>query len=408
MPVVVFVAPFFLTTTLRFVAAAAELPDVQLVLISQDPKEKLPPVLRARLAAHLRVDNALDRAEIEQAVADVHRHTGSIHRLLGALEELQEPLAAVRERFDIPGMNVAAARNFRDKSRMKTVLREAGLPCAAHRLVRDADEARRFLGEVGYPVVIKPPEGAGARNTFRIDAPDQLEQYLHAFPPAEGAPALIEEFIVGDEHSFDCVCIQGKPVWHSISRYYPSPLEVMQNEWIQWSVLLPRRVDGSEYDEIRSAGVQALGALGMWTGLSHMEWFRREDGSVAISEVGARPPGAQFTTLISYAHDYDFYRGWARLMVFDAFDPPRRDYACGVVFLRGQGHGRVKGIHGLGRAQQEVGALVIEAKLPAPGQPSSSGYEGEGYVIVRHPETHVVESALKRILQLVRVELEPA
>jgi len=136
-----------------------------------------------------------------------------------------------------------------------------------------------------------------------------------------------------------------------------------------------------------------------------MEWFRRRDGSVAISEVGARPPGAQFTTLISYAHDYDFYQAWAKLMVFDAFDPPPRDFACGVVFLRGQGSGRVKAIHGLARAQQEVGSLVIEAKLPEPGQRPAATYEGEGYVIVRHPETEVVASALRRILQLVRVEL---
>ena len=36
---------------------------------------------------------------------------------------------------------------------------------------------------------------------------------------------------------------------------------------------------------------QALGALGMGTGLTHMEWFLRADGSAIVSEVGARPPG---------------------------------------------------------------------------------------------------------------------
>jgi biotin carboxylase len=405
MPVVVFVAPFFLSTTVRFVTSAAKLPDVQLVLVSQDPAHKLPPGLRARLAAHLRIDDALDADQIARAVSDVRRHAGEVHRVLGALEELQVPLAEVRERFEIPGMTVEAARSFRDKARMKSVLREAGLPCAAHRLVRRAEEAWAFVAEIGYPVVVKPPEGAGARNTFRIDGPDGLGDYLRAFPPDERAPTLIEEFVVGDEHSFDCVCVQGRPVWHSISRYHPSPLEVMQNQWIQWCVLLPRRIDGPEYAEIRAAGAHALGALGMWTGLSHMEWFRRRDGSVAISEVGARPPGAQFTTLISYAHDYDFYHAWAKLMIHDTFDPPRRDFACGVVFLRGQGAGRVKAIHGLARAQQEVGSLVIEAKLPVPGQPAASSYEGDGYVIVRHPETRVVEDVLGRILQLVRVEL---
>ena len=70
----------------------------------------------------------------------------------------------------------------------------------------------------------------------------------------------------------------------------------------------------------------------------------RADGRYAISEVGARPPGAQFVRLISYAHDTDMYRAWARLMIFDEFDPPERPFAAGAAYLRGQGTGRVKAV----------------------------------------------------------------
>ncbi|HXT50493.1 MAG TPA: hypothetical protein VN811_05595, partial [Thermoanaerobaculia bacterium] len=133
--------------------------------------------------------------------------------------------------------------------------------------------------------------------------------------------------------------------------------------------------------------------------------FRRKDGSVAISEVGARPPGAQITRLISYAHDFDFYQAWARLMVFEEFTPPQRKYAAGAAFLRGQGAGRVIAVHGLEKAQAEMGHLVVESNLPKKGQPRSSSYEGEGNVIIRHPETRVVVEALKRLITAVRVEV---
>ena len=92
-------------------------------------------------------------------------------------------------------------------------------------------------------------------------------------------------------------------------------------------------------------------------------------------------------------------------MVFDAFDPPAREYAAGIAFLRGQGNGRVIRIHGLDQAQKEMGHLVVEVKLPREGQAPAVGYEGEGYVILRHPETSVVERALQRVVSLVRVEL---
>src|SRR5262245_25992617 len=130
MPSVVFVAPYFLPTTLRFVDAVGELHGVRLGLVSVDPPEKLPAGVRARLAAHVRVEDGLDAGQIAQATRSLAEQIGPPARLLGALEDLQVPLAEVREALRIEGMGVESAKNFRDKARMKTVLRAAGIPAA--------------------------------------------------------------------------------------------------------------------------------------------------------------------------------------------------------------------------------------------------------------------------------------
>jgi hypothetical protein len=78
----------------------------------------------------------------------------------------------------------------------------------------------------------------------------------------------------------------------------------------------------------------------------------------------------------------------------------------GAAYLRGQGAGdRVKAVHGISEAQREVGDLVVEAKLPSPGQSPTGTYEGEGYVILRHPETEVVKRALEKLVERIYVEL---
>ncbi len=403
---VVFVVPYALETTLRFARSVAAQPGVRLGVISQEPAERLPKELRERLSAHEMVTDALDSAQLSAAVRTIGRGWGGkVDRILGVLEQLQVPLAEVRAEFGLPGMTVAAAHNFRDKSRMKDVLREAGLPCAGHGLAHSVAEAVSHAERIGFPLVVKPPAGAGAKHTARVDHQDELRGFLRDLPPTRAEPVLLEEFIVGREHSFDSVSIEGEHVFHSISRYYPTPLEVMEVPWIQWCVVLPREVDGTEFDDIRSAGKRALTALGMDTGITHMEWFRRTDGSIAISEVAARPPGAQFTTLISYAHDRDFYDAWARLVCLGEFDVPERKYAAGAAFLRGKGSGRVVSLKGLDEAQKKLGDVVVEAKLPRYGQAQASSYEGEGYVIVRHPETQVVEQALEQLIATVQVEL---
>jgi hypothetical protein len=48
---------------------------------------------------------------------------------------------------------------------------------------------------------------------------------------------------------------------------------------------------------------------------------------------------------------------------------------------------------------------VVDAQLPRPGQPTSGEYTGEGFVMVRDPDTDVVREALRLILAGVRVEL---
>ena len=405
---VVFALPFALDATLRFVRAATELraEGLSLGVISQEPLARFPPDLAARFDAFHQVGDALDPDQLTAGVRAIARSMGGrVDRLIGILEPLQESLAQTRENLGIPGMRPPAARAFRDKAHMKDLFVAHGIPCARHKLCASAAEALAFGRSSGYPLVVKPPAGAGAKNTFRVESEDELHGCLRTMPPHPKNPVLLEEFLVGSEFSFDTVTLDGKHLLHSINEYTPTPLEVMQTPWIQWAVLVPRDISGPAFAPIHEAGPRALDLLGIGTGITHMEWFRREDGSIAISEVAARPPGAQFTTLLGYVHDTDFYKAWVRLVGMDRFDVPERRWAAGAAFLRGQGSGRVAAIRGLEQAQAELGDLVVEAKLPQKGQPKASSYEGEGYVILRHEDTERVRAGLQRLVSLLRVEM---
>lgn len=405
MVVAAFVAPYLLEATSQFVSAAARVPGVRLAVVTQQPASDLPPQLREVLAGHWQVEDALDPQQIVDAVRGLGARLGPVERLVGILEELQVPLAQARDALGVDGTDAATARNVRDKSQMKTVLRAAGLPCARHQLVTRTEEALRFVAEVGLPVVAKPPDGAGARSTFRLDTDDDVRSWLSVARRDPGEVWLLEEFLTGAEHTFDSVTLHGQTLWSSISDYEPPPLDVLRHPWMQWTVLLPRDLDVPEYAEIRRVGPEALRALGVRTAFSHMEWFARPDGSVAVSEVGARPPGAQLASMIGFAHGIDFFTMYAELVLLDRFTEPRRTHACGTAYLRGMGRGRVRGVRGLEEVGRDLGHLVVASRLPRPGQPSSSSYEGEGFITVRHEDSDVVREALDRIVRDVRVEL---
>src|SRR5262245_57974546 len=103
----VFVLPFALETTLRFVQGAASLSGVRLSVVSQDPLEKLPESLRVLLAGHWRIDSCFDPRQLAQAVRGLSARYGPVERMIGVLEQLQVPLAQARELLGLPGHSAA-------------------------------------------------------------------------------------------------------------------------------------------------------------------------------------------------------------------------------------------------------------------------------------------------------------
>lgn len=400
---VLFVAPYFNENAKHFIGRIAGFPGVRVGVITQDDSWRLPPELRDRLAGHVRVADALRTDDIVKAAQSISAAAGPIHRLLGTLEQLQLPLGEARDRLGIPGMRAEQAHNFRDKTRMKDALRAAGLPVARFRLIRKTEEALQFAKEVGYPLVVKPPAGAASQTTYRAHDEASLRQALTPTSVASGGVVLLEEMVTGSEHSFDAFVRNGKVLFYSVSNYLPTCLEVLQHPWMQWCVLLPREY---EADDIAQAGGRSLEVLGLETGMCHLEWFRRADGSLVISEVAARPPGAQIGVLISRAHEVDLVDAWIRIMIEGEFDPfPPRKFATGGAYLRGMGEGRVRAVHGIDQIQRDLGSLITDSRLPQHNQEKAPSYEGEGFILVRHPETKVVQDALTHIISTVRVEL---
>jgi hypothetical protein len=409
---IVFIAPRFLDNTNRYLKAFAELDDITLSVISLDPESAIPASLHPRIAGHYGV-TSLDTPELTAATRWLATSIGRVDRLVSFLEELQVPLAEVRAALDIEGLRTEAAHNFRDKDQMKTVLRAAGVPVARSTLAATRSELEAFIADVGYPVIVKPRAGLGTRATYRVTERAELD----AIPaPSKAAPLQVEEFVAAREHTCETVTIRGKPIWRSGTRYFPSPLEVLETPWIQYAVLLPREDDDPTWTNFHPKNTAALAALfgndatttAAGTALTHMEWFVRDDGTSLVNEVGVRPPGVHIMPMMGLAHDTDMFADWARLMALEEFTPKPRTCAAGAAFFRGPAprqtrDARIVSVTGIERAVEECGASLVMMRTPKIGQPRTEHYEGEGWAIVTHATTEGVKSALRALIENVQI-----
>ncbi len=410
MPHIALVAPHFLENTNRYVKAFVELEGVKLSVISEDAATSLPPALRARVAGHYQVKSVGDSGELAKALKGLQKGVGPVDRLTGALEQLQLPMAEARAMADVPGMRPDIARRFRDKDVMKEVLRSKGVPVAASELVSSLAELKAFIDRVGLPIIVKPQAGVGSRGTHRIESKEDLAALLkQGLTPTAGNPLQAEQFIRAREFTCETVTVHGKTVWRSGTRYFPTPLEVLENPWVQYCVMLPREVEApwTDFAGINEAALQALfgdDPRVVGTAITHMEWFLREDNAMFVNEVGARPPGVHIMPLMSITNEVDMISKWAELIAFDRFTPLTRKWAGGAACFRGQGTGpRIVEVKGLEKAMEIVGKSLVDLRAPKVGQARASGYEGEGWALVKHADTEGVKQALLALIENVQV-----
>jgi len=355
--------------------------------VGDQPREALPAALKKYLHDWLTVPRILDEEDVGARVHAWLRGR-NVDRVLANWEPLVYMAARLRERFGMPGMSSDTVRGFRDKQLMKERVAAAGLRVPRSARVRTAVEARAAAEAVGFPLVFKPIAGAGSADTYRCDTAAELEDALAR--AGHVAEASVEEYVDGEEFTFDTVCVDGRPAFENVAQYLPKPLVARTDESLSPVIVTVRDLAQPKLAGGIALGRAVLGALGMGSGFTHMEWFLTPGGDAVFGEIGCRPGGAHLVDQMNFTCDGDLFREWARAVCHGKVEtPPARKYNCGIVFKRARGHGRVTRIEGLTEWRRECGEWVcVEALLPVGTRRRNwkNTLLSDGHLIVRHPD----------------------
>jgi formate-dependent phosphoribosylglycinamide formyltransferase (GAR transformylase) len=383
---VLMISPGFPAEMPRFATGLARM-GAQVFGLGDQPREALPEPARRAVTAHLHVPSLWDEPRVVDRVRGAVRHV-RIDRVECLWEPAMLLAARLRESLGVPGMGLEQTLAFRDKERMKLALDGAGIRTPWHKRARTADQVREHAEQCGFPVVVKPIAGAGATDTFRLDDRRALEEVLPRLRHVE--EVSVEEYVDGDEFTFDTVCAEGRILFENVAFYRPRPIEEKKHQWISPASICLRDLEAPALAEGRRMGRAVLQALGFRTGFSHMEWYRRADGEVVFGEIGARPPGANLVSAMNRACDVDLFSGWAEAVCRGSLSQPMdRRYNAAVVCKRALGEGRIHRVEGLERLLAELGPSITDVHIQPIGTPAGDWRRAavsDGWVIVRHPE----------------------
>ena len=314
----VFISPNFPLTYWRF---CRELRNngMRVLGIGDSPYNDLVKELRESLDEYYKVSSLENYDEVFKAVAFFTFKYGKIDWLESNNEYWLMQDAQLRTEFNITtGPKADDMAKIKFKSAMKEYYAKAGLPTARYHLVDGLDGALEFANYVGYPVVVKPDNGVGANNTYKLKSDDDVRWFIDT---KDDNVYIMEEFVNGYVQTYDAIVdSRGEPLFES-GNVTPLSLMDIVNEGGDSVYYLVKDLP----DNIRDAGLRTVKAFGVKSRFIHLEFFilnadqegLGRKGDILGLEVNMRPAGGYTPEMYNYSQETDVYKIWADMVAFD-------------------------------------------------------------------------------------------
>jgi len=318
----IFLSPHFPPNYYRFGVYLNEL-GVSVLGLADEPYEFLRQELRNSLTEYYLVHDMHNYDQLLRACGYFTHRYGKIDRIESFNEYWLEIEARLRTDFNMTGFKTDEILTVKKKSLMKQVFHKASVPVARGKVIHSIKDAKRFIKEIGYPIVAKPDIGVGAAKTYKIQNFYELELF---FSQKTDVEYILEEYIQGDILTFDGLTDQnGNLVFYTSHQYSQGVMETVNNDDdIYYYSLrdIPK--------DLEDAGRRVLKAYAVKERFFHFEFFRKyEDQKIIALEVNMRPPGGLTTDMFNFANDLDIYREWAHVIVHNRFTADySRPYHC--------------------------------------------------------------------------------
>lgn len=319
----IFISPNFPTNYWKFCYELKK-NGMRVLGIGDCPYPELSQQLRESLDEYYKVSNLENYDEVFRAVAFFTYKYGKIDWLESNNEYWLERDAALRTEFHITtGFHNGDMARIKLKSAMKSYYEKAGIKTARYHLVDSFEDAAQFAHEVGYPVIVKPDNGVGANNTYKLQNDDELRFFIDT---KDNASYIMEEFVNGHVRTYDAIInSKGEPIFESGNVTPHSIMDIVNAN------------DNSIYyivkelsPQLKMLGRRTVEAFRVKSRFIHLEFFvLNEDqpglgkkGDVLGLEVNMRPAGGFTTDLYDYAYETDVYKIWADMVCFDRSTMP--------------------------------------------------------------------------------------
>lgn len=316
----IFISPQF-PENYQYFCQALKKNQVNVLGIGDTPYDELSPLLKESLTEYYRVSDLENYDEVLRAVGFFTFKYGKIDWIESNNEYWLEQDARLRTDFHVTtGFQEEEMEFVKRKSKMKECYKKAGVPVAPYHLVTTLEEGKKFIKQVGYPVIIKPDNGVGANDTRKIEGEETLLVFYEEQEKKKENYYIMEPFVDGEICSYDAIINQeGEPLLETGNITPISIMDMVNEQGDVYFYIVPQLAN-----DIKEAGRSCIKAFGVKGRFVHFEFFRLKrdqegigkKGQIIGLEVNMRPSGGYTPDMINFSLDTDVYQCWADMIAF--------------------------------------------------------------------------------------------
>ncbi|KXB00170.1 hypothetical protein AKJ47_02610 [candidate division MSBL1 archaeon SCGC-AAA261G05] len=121
--------------------------------------------------------------------------------LSSGMEHYPENVKRLEKRTELIGNKSSQLSFCRDKERIFDTADELGIPHPPIKLAQTTGRALRVAEDIGYPVVLKTPQGGGGIGVRLASSPEELETHFEKLAPRRGGVVYVQPYIRGVDAS---------------------------------------------------------------------------------------------------------------------------------------------------------------------------------------------------------------
>ncbi|KUO72362.1 MAG: hypothetical protein APF81_21925 [Desulfosporosinus sp. BRH_c37] len=263
------------------------------------------------------VDNILSENNVIELVDLILKEENiQIKSILATFENVVEIAGILRERFNIKtGIGRIQTEILRNKFLMKNKIKQNDLLCAECSKVYSENNLSEFATNYGFPLVLKPINGAGSNNTYIIHNQMDIIKYAALMRSDSNTTWIAESFIEGEEYHCDSVVVEGKILLTSIGKYHNNQINTVISGKMDGTIVFPSSDKGIINEKIKLFNQQVIRALQIENSICHLEVFVTQKTDIYFGEIGIRVPGGYIGKCINNTHKINIYHTFIRVEI---------------------------------------------------------------------------------------------